>query len=182
MTHPFRLSTVRVGMLIAALLGAMPGATWAKAAEPEVGAMAPTPQPLGLHKGEPLLLESLRGRVVVVTFWATWCGPCLKELPILDALQRQVSPERLTVLAVNIENSDVFRRVQRTLGDKLALKVLHDRSGAAFTAYGKGGIPYLLVIDTEGRIDARFRGYGEETLDHILARVNALLAQPKTPL
>ena len=60
--------------------------------------------------------------------------------------------------------------------------MLHDRSGAAFTAYGKGGIPYLLVIDTEGRIDARFRGYGEETLDHILARVNALLAQPKTSL
>lgn len=133
------------------------------------------PQPLGLGPdGEFLKTEQFRGKVLVVSFWASWCGPCLRELPILDNVQRKLG-ERVAVVAVNIEEREVFRRVKRALGDKLALTLSHDARGGVFPTWGKGGIPYLLIVNPEGRVHARYRGYGESTLDAIVADLNALL-------
>jgi thiol-disulfide isomerase/thioredoxin len=136
------------------------------------------PQPLGLGPdGELLTVEQFRGKVLVVSFWASWCGPCLKELPILDNVQRKLG-DKVAVVAVNIEERDVFRRLKRVLGDKLALTLSHDARGSVFPTWGKGGIPYLLILNPEGRIHSRYRGYGESTLTDIVADLNELLAKP----
>jgi thiol-disulfide isomerase/thioredoxin len=151
----------------------------AAAAKAKAGAVVgePAPQPLGLGPdGEPLTVAQYQGKLLVVSFWASWCGPCLNELPVLDAIQRKVGTKQLAVVAVNIEERDTYRRIRRQLGNKLALTLAHDHGERALPAWGEGGIPYLLFIDPAGRVHAKYRGYGESTLSQIVADLNELLA------
>ncbi|WP_431288155.1 TlpA disulfide reductase family protein [Roseateles chitinivorans] len=84
--------------------------------------------------GDELNLAKHRGQIVVVTFWATWCPYCLKELPQLESLQG-VAKERLRVIAVNTEDKKVFRRVAGIMNDfKLQLVNDADKSAQRPTA------------------------------------------------
>ena len=135
-----------------------------------------TPPPgLGVTMdGSPVEVGQSAGKVTVVTFWASWCGPCRKELPMLEGLQR-VAKDRVQVVAVNIEDRDQFRRVARAL-DTLTLKITHDYNKSARDAYGVKGIPHMLIIGRDGRILAVHRGYSENAIDGILDEINAALA------
>jgi thiol-disulfide isomerase/thioredoxin len=167
-------STMRFLSLALALLFATP-TLHAKDIGPAVGDAAP--QALGRGPdGDALTVSQYQGRVLVVSFWASWCGPCLNELPVLDAIQRKVGERQLAVVAVNIEDRDVFKRVRRALGGKLAITLAHDLGERAFPAWGEGGIPYLLLVDPAGRVHAKYRGYGDGTLQQIVADLNQLLA------
>lgn len=127
--------------------------------------------------GDPVLLAKYQGKAVVVIFWATWCTYCLKELPILDGIQR-VGKERVHVIAVNTENRDVFRKVRRALSE-LAVDLVYDPDKSAQTAFGVNGIPHMIIIGRDGRIVSVHRGYGEASLDGIVADIN--LAIGATP-
>ena len=73
---------------------------------PQVGDVPPSY--LGKdQKGKKVELADLRGKVVIVTFWATWCVPCRKELPVLETIQRHAGQDRVRVVAVNIEKAMV---------------------------------------------------------------------------
>ncbi len=164
---------LRLSLLSAVLLWG----TAAQAAPDGAQVGRPPPQELELAAdGTALSLDQFKGKVVVVTFWASWCGPCMRELPILDNVQRKVSKDRLVVVAVNIQDRQAFRAIKRALADKLALTIAHDSDETVFTAWGRGGIPYLLMIDAQGKLHTKYRGYGESSLDHIVADLNALLA------
>lgn len=121
--------------------------------------------------GDPVLLSKYKGSAVVVSFWATWCPYCLKELPILDGIQR-VGKERVHVIAVNTEDRDVFRRVRRLLDGKLAIDLVYDPGETAQAAFGVKGIPHMVIIGRDGKIVAVHRGYGESSLDAITADIN----------
>ena len=126
--------------------------------------------------GDEVLLTNYSGKVVVMSFWASWCPQCIKELPILEALQDQVGKDHIAVIAVNTESPDVFRRVTRLMRDKLHLELVSDANGAAQHAYGVNGIPHLVIIGRDGRILRVHRGYSEDGLDDILADINRALA------
>jgi len=115
-----------------------------------------------------------RGKVLVVTFWASWCGPCLKELPMLEGLQRAVGKDRLHVVAVNVEDRDVFRKVARKL-ESFTLTLAHDDRKRGSDAYGVKGIPHMVIIGRDGVIVKVNRGYSEEALEGILAEINSAL-------
>ena len=122
----------------------------------------------------PVSLADFGGRVVVLSFWASWCAPCLKELPILDGIQRTAGKRRLQVVAINIERVDVYRKVARRLGD-FDLLVTHDRDRKASEAYGVKGIPHLIIVGRDGRIVRVNRGYDESALDDIVTDINRAL-------
>lgn len=125
-----------------------------------------------LADGTDVKVSDYAGKAVVLSFWATWCPYCLKELPILNAIQ--VSPARnsIQVIAVNTEERDVFRAASRALGSSLALKLAYDPTSSARHAYGVKGIPHMVIIGKDGNIIRVYRGYDAASLPRIIADIN----------
>lgn len=113
----------------------------------EIGSAAPAFDLPGLD-GKKVSLNSYKGKVVLLDFWATWCGPCRMTMPVLDRLQKEY-PADMTVLAINLqEPPDVVRKYVREQG--VAARVLLDESGAVGETYGTGSIPMQVLIDRAG--------------------------------
>jgi thiol-disulfide isomerase/thioredoxin len=139
------------------------------------GATAPTSLGVGAD-GSKLDLRSFRGTIVIVNFWATWCPPCIKELTTMDGVQRQVDPKVLKIISVNIEDRQVFSKAVKLLA-KTNLTLAHDRRGSVARAFGVGPIPHMVMIDPEGKVIRTHIGYGEGSLEPLVAELNALIAQ-----
>jgi len=151
----------------------------AHAAAPKIDAGDMPPDVFGKDEsGQPISLETHRGKVVIVTFWATWCPYCLKELPVLENIQDLAGKDRIEVIAVNWkEDRETYRAIRRRLKD-LTLTLTSDISGRIGDAYGVTSIPHMLMIGKDGRVDSVRRGYSEEDLDDIAADLNRLLTAP----
>ena len=142
-------------------------------AQPKAG--DPAPPALGrTTSGDEVNLADLRGKVVAVTFWASWCGPCQLELPLLEKLQRVVGTDKLRVVAVNIEDRQQFRLATRDKADwqiVLANDPLKVRAGS----YGVNGIPHMIIVSRDGVIRKLFRGYAEDQVPAVVEAVVAAL-------
>lgn len=126
--------------------------------------------------GDEVLLTHYAGKAVIVTFWATWCPYCLKELPILENVQNKAGKEQIAVVAVNTESSEVFRHATRIMRESMHIELVSDVGGRARQAYGVQGIPHMVIIGRDGRILKVYRGYSEKSLDAIVADINLALA------
>ena len=108
-----------------------------------------------LDGGKRVSLAALRGRPVVLNFWASWCEPCTKEMPILVDLARDHPGLDVVGLAVNDRRGD-SRRFARQVGADFTLGV--DGDGDVAARYGASGLPMTAIIDREGRIAATVFG------------------------
>jgi peroxiredoxin len=137
------------------------------------GLKAGTPAPafnLPVRGGGSVDLASLRGKVVVVNFWATWCPPCVAEMPSLDRLHRALSRDGLVVLGVSVDEDEAALTAFILKGG-LTLKVPRDPGGAvASGAYRTTGYPETFVIDAAGVIKETYVGPADwdtpDALDH----------------
>ncbi len=152
--------------LLQALLGSLLAAlTLPGQAEP-FEAFTPTPQPElilrdvnnDLHE-----LKDYRGKVVLVNFWATWCTPCITELPELIRLQHDLRNRPLVILAINVGEREA--RVKQFIDSmKLTLPVLLDPDRTAFREWGGRVLPTNLLFDADGRV--RYRAIGNPRWDY----------------
>jgi len=157
------LATVAALLTLASPLARSAGPTAGDAAPNELGKT---------YNGDKVLLSDHAGKVVIVSFWATWCTYCLKELPILEGIQKVAGKaHNLQVIAVNTEDRDVFRHVLRTL-KTMTVSMAYDPEKIGQKAYGVSGIPHLVIIGRDGVIIRVYRGYGEETLNKITDDIN----------
>ena len=159
---------------LVALLGvALSGPAGAKL---EVGTMPP--DLLGKTPDrEEIRISQFRGSVVVVTFWASWCGPCRRELPVLDALQK-IAGKRARIIAVNVKDSaEDYRMIRRQLKDS-HLTFTHDAHGQISESFKVTSYPNLYVIDQAGVISSVHVGFGDDSLAAIIDDINALLVKP----
>ncbi len=103
-------------------------------------------------------LDSTRGSVVVLDFWATWCGPCKSTMPVLEELATRYGPRGLRVLSVNTEGRGAAAKARRMI-DRLApsVELLMD-TGEGSTLYNVSSIPHMLVIDRAGKVHMVHRG------------------------
>ena len=111
-------------------------------------------------EGVAVSLEALRGKPVLLDFWATWCPPCVKALPHIQAIHQEFEASGLVVLGINSEPPDKPRSFLRTNG--YTFTTLTDQGGRTGAAYGVRGIPTTLVIDSDGIVRSHTVGYKTE--------------------
>lgn len=143
------------------------------------GRAAPPLQALDMQ-GQTWTLERLRGRAVLINFWATWCPPCRAEMPSLQQLAEIYGPEQLQVLAVNVGEGP--RRIAQYLQSSgLALTVLLDPKSEISKAWGASVLPTTILIDAEGRPRLRVRGEVDWSGREAQAMVDPLLRSQVKP-
>jgi len=121
-----------------------------------------------LAKGTPVKLSELKGKVVVLDFWATWCGPCRRWMPIVAKAQRDYASKGVQVYAVNLRESEA--KVREYLSQtKIDVPILMDRTGAVATDYRAGSIPTTVIVGRDGKVVRVLVGlHGEEDLQDVL--------------
>ncbi len=125
-------------------------------------------------------LSNFRGSVVVLNLWATWCPPCLAEMPVLNTLARDFEARGVVVLGV--AGDDDPEAVRRFVAEqKVDFDVLLDPGGAVGTQYGITGYPETFLVDREGRVREKYIGplpaTGEAPAGEISARLEALIGE-----
>ena len=135
-----------------------------------VGDRAPDLE-LAALEGPSLRLDELRGRVVVLDFWATWCPPCVAQLEALQRFRSERSNTDLVVLVASIDDdAAVAREYLARKFPGAGFRALHDAGGGALSAFGADGVPALYVIDREGivRVTHFGPGGGEALADPVM--------------
>jgi peroxiredoxin len=108
--------------------------------------------------GENIRLSEYRGQVVLINFWASWCGPCRQEMPHLDAIHQKYAALGFTVFGVNVEQN-------RTLADKVlrdipvTFPILFDDDNLVSQLYDVDAMPVTLLVDRDGEIRFMHKGY-----------------------
>lgn len=140
-----------------------------------VGSQAPEIELTDL-KEETVRLSDLRGKPVLVNFWATWCAPCRIEMPVMEKKYRAYKEsEKFVILAVDVKDDSGVDAVRRFLGElSLTFPVLLDSDGRAGTAYNVLGLPTSFFIDRRGVIRAaRVGAMSEQYIDEQLQKIFA---------
>ena len=161
----------RLLLAIAVWLAAVPLAEAA-----EAGQSAP-PFSLPTAKGDSVSLDKLRGKVVYVDFWASWCGPCRRSFPWLNEMQQKYGGRGFVAVGVNVDK-------KRADADRfLALipasfTIVYDEAGTAPNAYDVKGMPSSYLIDARGKVAFVERGFLDEHKADLEQRIAALVAAP----
>jgi thiol-disulfide isomerase/thioredoxin len=141
----------------------------------------PVPAPLEAFQdlvGGPVRLADFAGQVVLLNFWATWCAPCVREMPSLDRLQAKLRGDGLAVVAVSVDRGGA--EVVRPFAAKLNLTQMGlylDAKSTLANAFGINGLPTTFVIDAESRIVGALQGAAEWDTPAALALVRYYLSE-----
>jgi thiol-disulfide isomerase/thioredoxin len=125
--------------------------------------------------GNKVTISEHHGKVVIVSFWASWCGPCRKELPILANVAKKVGPEHLKVISINFKDEQRNFRIVADALKTLPITILRDANGKASRRFDVRGIPRLIIIDRDGKVAADHTGYGEGSVQAIVDELNRVL-------
>lgn len=159
-----------IGPVLALLLGAcLPDAEFS------VGHRVPAYAAEDLD-GEQVALRDLRGDVVVLNVWATWCYPCRREMPTIEALHRELAPYGLRVVAVSIDGDRAAREIRRFVEEyELGFTILHDPGQQVTRDFRTRGVPETFLIDREGRLIRHWVGLIDARSDAVRGPVLAAL-------
>lgn len=128
------------------------------------------------RSGENIKLSDLRGSVVMINFWASWCGPCRQEMPHLETLSKEYADYGFTLLGVNVDE-------KQEAADKLlkqvpvTFPVLYDASSSVVELYDVDAMPSTILVDRDGNMRYLHRGYKPGYEDHYDAQVKALVLE-----
>ena len=141
----------------------------------------PASQPIQAQgpDGQAMTLADLRGQVVVVNLWATWCAPCVKEMPTLAQLQSRYAGKPVKVLPISLDKGDAdIAKAKAFIGDKPPLAFYHGDYALAFAVTpASEGLPTTLIFDRAGRERARLEGGADWSTPEAGRIIDALLAE-----
>lgn len=147
----------------------------------ETGAQAPdfTLPPLRAEDGTaPIALNSLRGKIVYVDFWASWCAPCLVSIPLLNELRNRyvADGKPFEVLAINVD-SEPQNGIEFLLDEPVNYPVVSDPAGTTPALYEVPGMPTSYLVDASGRVRLVHEGFKRSDIDLIEAELVKLLEE-----
>lgn len=109
--------------------------------------------------GKQINLEQLKGKVVIVNFWATWCPPCRAEMPSLQRLWKKLGASKIQIVAVNVgEDADTVLGFMGTLDESPTFPIVFDKDSTTLRAWPVRGLPTTFLIDKKGHIAYRAIG------------------------
>jgi len=160
-------------ILLIVLFFALPAE--AQQLKPWTGGATPALE-LAALDGKPQRLEDYRGRVVLVNFWATWCAPCLEEMPSLERLRGSLDPQRFMVLAVNVgEGAPAASAFAQKM--QLGFNFVLDRDMKASKAWGARVLPATFVVDPAGKVRYSYYGALDWSRPDVRAAISKLIAE-----
>jgi thiol-disulfide isomerase/thioredoxin len=137
----------------------------------EIGRPAPAFKLPDLN-GRSISLDQFKGKIVLLDFWATWCGPCRMSMPLLERLQKEY-PTNLALLAINLqEPQDTVREYMRQ--QNLSSQVLLDQDGSIGQIYGAGSIPMQVLIDKDGIVREVQAGFNPKLISVFRSKIENL--------
>lgn len=166
------------------LLLATNAPSFAFSADSLIGSRAPEFAQRDIN-GRYVSITSLRGKVIVLNFWATWCPPCKKEIPGLDRLYGDYRSQGLEVVAVSTDSSE--RGIKEFLKETpLSYRILRDGDGKISRLYGVYSLPTTFIVDRSGIVIKHFIGEQDwdspqtrATIESLLKRAESDLARPE---
>ena len=172
---------VGVWVIVAVIvIVAVSALTFGSSVPPAVGRGVPAPDfslPL-LDSDLPVTLENLRGRVVLVNFWATWCKPCEDEIPAMERLYKALRPGGFEILAISVgESADVVREFRNRL--VVTFPILLDADKRVSTEWQTFAFPESLLVDRDGTILERYVGPRDWDAGAYVDRIRRLLEPPE---
>jgi thiol-disulfide isomerase/thioredoxin len=159
---------------VAATLAALLAAAW-----PATAGDATPPAPafsLASRAGSQVSLADLKGQVVMINFWASWCGPCRQEFPALDQIYAKYKPMGFTLVAINVESEKAD--AERFLGaTPVSFPILFDPDNTVSGSYGVNAMPTTVLVDRQGRVRWQHRAYKPGDEAKYIEQIRAVLRE-----
>ncbi len=158
-----------IAAIVAALSVALPAITGA----PTGPAPAFT---LASRAGQDVSLSQYRGQVVMINFWASWCGPCRQEMPLLESIYKKYNKMGFTMLGVNVE-PDSNAANEWLKATPVSFPILYDRDSKVSKLYDVAGMPSTVIIDRTGKLRMLHRGYKPGDENEYLDSIRTLIRE-----
>jgi thiol-disulfide isomerase/thioredoxin len=142
-------------------------------------ATAPGPAPqfsLAARGGSEVSLAQYKGQVVMINFWASWCGPCRQEMPLLESIYKKYNKLGFVMLGVNVEPDSQLANewLKQT---PVSFPILYDKDSKVSKLYDVAGMPSTVIIDRGGKLRMLHRGYKPGDENEYLDSIRALVRE-----
>ena len=161
---------IRIAVIVAALSVSLPALA---------GSSSPAPAPaftLASRAGQDVSLAQYKGQVVMINFWASWCGPCRQEMPLLESIYKKYNKMGFTMLGVNVE-PDSNAANEWLKATPVSFPILYDRDSKVSKLYDVAGMPSTVIIDRTGKLRVLHRGYKPGDENEYLDSIRTLIRE-----
>ena len=131
---------------------------------------------LASRAGQDVSLAQYRGQVVMINFWASWCGPCRQEMPLLESIYKKYNKMGFTLIGVNVE-PDSNAANDWLKATPVSFPILYDRDSKVSKLYDVSGMPSTVIIDRTGKLRVLHRGYKPGDENEYLDSIRTLIRE-----
>jgi peroxiredoxin len=131
---------------------------------------------LNAQTGKPVELTQFKGQVVMLNFWASWCGPCRQEMPLLDSIYKRYGKLGFTMIGVNVEPDSKAANdwLKQT---PVTFPILYDTDSKVSKLYGVSGMPSTVIVDRKGTVRMIHHGYKPGDEEEYLSSIRTLMRE-----
>jgi peroxiredoxin len=127
--------------------------------------------------GKEIGLSQLKGQVVMINFWATWCGPCRQEMPLLEDIYKKYNKMGFTLLGVNVEPDAKTAEAWLAKQAPVTFPILYDTESKVTTLYNVNSMPSTVIVDRKGNVRMLHRGYKPGDENEYLNQIRTLIRE-----
>jgi thiol-disulfide isomerase/thioredoxin len=127
--------------------------------------------------GKAIDLSQFKGQVVMINFWATWCGPCRQEMPLLEDIYKKYKPMGFTMLGVNVEPDSAGAEAWLGKQKPVSFPIAFDTESKVSKLYKVAGMPSTVFVDRKGNVRVMHKGYKPGDENFYLSQIRSMLKE-----